>query len=301
MKKPKIIVVLGQTATRKSTVAVKIAKKFNGEVISADSRQVYKYLNIGTHKTTKKEMAGVPHHLISVADPRRAFSVAQFKKLAEKKIKDILKRDKIPIIAGGTGLYIQAVVDNVTFPKLKANITLRKKLASKSTKELFIRLKKLDPGRAKTIDPKNPRRLIRAIEIAEEFGKVPKHSVFGRPDWQIFQVGLALHPEVLKAKIQYRFLKGLKQGMIAEVKKLRKMGVSWKRLQELGLYYSNIALYLQKKIDKHEMIKRVSSDLWHYAKRQKTWFQRDSRIKWFDPTKKSDLNKIEAGVKEFLK
>src|SRR3989344_7836691 len=99
-------------------------------------------------------MAGVPHHLISVADPRRAFSVAQFKKLAKKKIKNILKRDKIPIIAGGTGLYIQAVVDNVTFPKLKANITLRKKLASKSTKELFIRLKKLDPGRAKTIDQK---------------------------------------------------------------------------------------------------------------------------------------------------
>ena len=141
---------------------------------------------------------------------------------------------------------------------------------------------------------------MRAIEIAKSYGSVPKIKKLGRADWDILQIGLAPHPEILKAKIKYRFIKDLDK-IIAEVKKLRKNGVTWERLKELGLYYANVALYLEKKITKNEMIEKIGSALWQYAKRQKTWFQRDPRIRWFDPNKKSDLKKIDSIARKFLK
>jgi tRNA dimethylallyltransferase len=163
---PKILVILGQTAVGKSNLAVRLAKKFNGEIISADSRQVYKGLDIGTGKITKKEMGDVPHFLLDVVSPKRKFSVSQYKKLADKAIKHILGKHKTPIIVGGTGFYIQAIVDNLVLPEVKPDLKLRKKLEKKSTEELVKILKKLDSERAREIDTKNPRRLIRAIEIA---------------------------------------------------------------------------------------------------------------------------------------
>ena len=172
--KRKIIVILGPTASGKSALAVKIAKKINGEIISADSRQVYKGLDIGTGKITRKEMGGVPHYCLDVVSPKKIFTVADFKKCAEKAIEKIFAKNKIPIIVGGTGLYIQAVVDNIVLPEVKPNWRLRKELEKKTTEEMFKMLKKLDPERAKNIDAKNPRRLIRAIEITKEIGKMPK-------------------------------------------------------------------------------------------------------------------------------
>src|SRR3990167_3851819 len=178
----KIIVILGPTASGKSALAVKLAKKFNGEVISADSRQVYKGLNIGTGKITRKEMGGVPHYCLDVVSPKKIFTVADFKKCAEKAIEKIFAKNKTPIIVGGTGLYIQAVVDNITLPEVKPNWKLRKELEKKTTEEMFKMLKKLDPERAKTIDAKNPRRLIRAIKTAEALGKAPNLEV-DPPSW----------------------------------------------------------------------------------------------------------------------
>ena len=171
--KTKLLIILGPTASGKSDLAVQLAKKYNGEIISADSRQVYKGLNIGTGKITKKEMSGIKHHLLDVTDPKKVFTVSQFKTLVEIAIADISSRGKLPIICGGTGFYIQAVVDNIILPEVPPNKKLREKLNKKTTTELFEILKKLDNERAKNIDAKNPRRLIRAIEIAEKLGKVP--------------------------------------------------------------------------------------------------------------------------------
>ena len=164
MTKPRILVILGQTATGKSGLAVKIAlrlrsgptaKKGGGEIISADSRQVYKGLDIGTGKITKREMMGVPHHLLDIASPKKKFTVVQFKALAEEKIKEILGRGKIPIICGGTGFYIEAVTKGITFPEVPPNYELRKRLARKETTALFRTLEKFDPERAKAMDPRN--------------------------------------------------------------------------------------------------------------------------------------------------
>ena len=180
--KLKIIVILGQTATGKSDFAVQIAKRVlavsrvESEIISADSRQVYKDMDLGTGKITKKEMRGVPHHLLDVASPKKIFSVSDYQKLADKKIQEIFSRGHIPILCGGTGFYIDALVNGTVLPEVAPDKILRKKLDKKSTSELFKILKKLDINRAKSIDKNNRVRLIRAIEIAKTLGKVPKIS-----------------------------------------------------------------------------------------------------------------------------
>ena len=167
----KLIVILGPTASGKTNLSIKLVKKFKGEIISADSRQVYKGLDIGSGKITKSQMKGVKHHLLDIANPKRKFTVAQYQKLALKKIKQIQGKGRLPFLVGGTGFYIQSIVDGIVMPEVKPDWKLRKKLEKKTTQELFLMLKKLDPARAKTIDAKNPHRLIRAIEIVLKTGK----------------------------------------------------------------------------------------------------------------------------------
>ncbi len=278
--KPKVLVILGPTASGKSALAVKLAKKFNGEIISADSRQVYRGLDIGSGKITAAEMKGVAHHLLDVADPKQQFSVARYQKLANQKIKEILKRDKLPIICGGTGFYIQAIVDGTIFPEVAPNKKLRTELVKKSPAELFKILEELDSDRAKSIDAKNPHRLIRAIEIATALGKTPKLATTNSP-YDFIQIGLNPEPEILKKKIKLRLAKRLKQGLIEEVKNLHeKDKISWARLESFGLEYKFAALYLQGKLSKKEMVEKLNTEIWHYAKRQLTWFKRDKRIHW---------------------
>src|SRR3989344_5936444 len=173
MKKPKLVVILGPTASGKSDLAVILAKKYNGEVISADSRQVYKGLDIGTGKITKGEMRGVRHHLLDVANPRKQFTASDFVRLTNLTVVKIVNENKLPIICGGTGFYIDAILGDKQIPEVPPNDKLRKELEKKSTEELFKMLKKLDPERAENIDSKNPRRLVRAIEICNKLGKVP--------------------------------------------------------------------------------------------------------------------------------
>ena len=179
--------ILGPTASGKSALGVKLAKKINGEIISADSRQVYKGLDIGSGKITRKEMGGIPHYCLDIFSPKKIFTVVDFKKRADKAIEEIFAKNKTPIIVGGTGLYIQAIVDNIVLPEVKPDWKLRKELEKKTTEEMFKMLKNLDPERAKNIDAKNPRRLIRAIEIAKALGKVPNLAV-KPPSWGSLQI-----------------------------------------------------------------------------------------------------------------
>lgn len=293
--KPKIVAIIGPTASGKSDLAVALARCFNGEVISADSRQVYKGLDIGTGKITKREMRGVPHYLLDVASPKKTFTVADYKELASNAIQFILSRNKLPIICGGTGFYVDALVDNIVLPEVKPDPKLRKQLSTKSAVALYTMLEKLDPKRAKEIDPHNKVRLIRAIEIAKVLGKVPKTK--SKPLYDTLMIGTDISPEVSKERISIRLKKRLRAGMIEEAKGLHERGLTWRRMEALGLEYRYLALYLQKKITKAEMIEKLQSEIIHYAKRQMTWFKRNKRIKWIGP---SELKRISAVIQKFL-
>lgn len=294
--KPKIITIVGPTASGKSDLAIKLAQKFNGEIISADSRQIYKGMDIGTGKVTKREQGLIPHHLIDVANPKRVFSVAQFQKLAQRAIKDILKRNKLPIIVGGTGQYIDTLVYNFALPEVPPNYKLRAELGKQTTEQLFARLQKLDPDRAKTIDSKNKVRLIRALEIIASLGKVPPLNTRPLPLNTKFEVlWLGLNPKDLQKRIAKRLDQRFRQGMIAEVKKLRRPpaggGISWQRLYDLGLEYRWIGQYLQNKITKEEMYLGLNQAINQYSKRQMTWFKRNKEIHWLALSKIKGLAK----------
>jgi len=278
---------------------VDLARKFNGEVISADSRQVYKGLDIGSGKITRKEMKGVPHYLLDVVYPRTIFTVTKFQKLAQKQIKDILKRNKLPIICGGTGFYIQSLVDGIIFPEVKPDLVLRSKLETKTLEELILILDKLNPVRLKTIDFKNSRRLIRAIEIADSLGgSTSKDSVDNFPKWEFLQIGIKTDKEILWERIEKRFLLRIKLGIITEAKRLHQAGLTYKRFSEIGLAHKYLVFYLKGKITKDKFIEESIRAEKKYAKRQLTWFKRDKRIKWFSF---DDETKIKNTVSTFLK
>ncbi|PIR02259.1 MAG: tRNA (adenosine(37)-N6)-dimethylallyltransferase MiaA [Candidatus Nealsonbacteria bacterium CG_4_9_14_0_2_um_filter_37_38] len=296
--RPKLIIILGPTASGKSELAVKLALRFNSEqlkkkfgingveIISADSRQVYKGMNIGTGKITKKEMRGIPHHLLDVASPKKKFTVVRYQKLAIKAANKILRKKKIPLLVGGSPFYIYSVTEGWLFPKLKPDWKLRKKLEKKSASELFKILKKLDEKRAKTIETKNKRRLIRAIEICKKLGKVPQ--IKKTPQFDCLLIGIKKSPQELKILINNRLLKRFNKGMVGEVKNLRKSGLSWKRLEEFGLEYRWIARFLQKKISYSEMVKILQKDIEKFSKRQITWFKSDKRIHWIKNQKDAE-------------
>ena len=309
MRNMKIIVILGQTSTGKSDFAVEVAKEIDGEIISADSRQVYRGMDLGTGKITKKEMRGVPHYLLDIASPSRVYTVNNFQKQANKIIKEIIKKGKVPIICGGTGFYIDSITNETIFPNVPPNKKLRETLEKKSAGQLFIMLEKLDKERAKNIDKNNKVRLVRAIEIAKALGSVPKlknkDETFSagaeNVSSKVLKIGLTLPPEILKERITARLLSRIKKGMLKEVENLHRNGISWKRLHNLGLEYRYVSLYLQNKLKKDEMIEKLNTDIWHFAKRQKTWFKRDPSIIWFDPTNKDQKEKVLKEIKEFLK
>jgi tRNA dimethylallyltransferase len=293
--KNKLVVILGPTSSGKTDLSIKIAKKFNGNVVSADSRQVYKGMNIGTGKITKKEMASIKHYLLDVASPNSIFTVSQFKKLGEKAIQEIIKKNKLPLLVGGTGFYIQAITDGVVLPEIKPDWKLRKKLEKQPVSELFSRLQILDPVRAKTIDKNNPRRLIRALEIVLKSKRpIPPLTAQNSPYDALF-IGIKKDKTVLKKLIKTRLIKRLNQGMVNEVKRLHKSGVSFRRLEEFGLEYRYLALYLQGKLSYEDMFERLNKEIEHYAKRQMTWFKRNKKIHWI-----ADYKQAEKLVKKFM-
>lgn len=297
-----IIVIVGQTATGKSALAVRLARLFNGEIISADSRQVYRGLDIGTGKITKKEMRGVWHYLLDVASPRQQYSAARFAKDASRVVFQIARRGKLPIVCGGTGFYIDALLGRVAFSDVPPNLKLRKRLENKTAPELLAILKKYNPLRAEAIDPHNPRRLIRAIEVAScahtrEFKKTRILADETLPQYRTVWIGLTLPREELAKKIAIRLFSRMSRGMITEVKKLHAEGLSWKRMEELGLEYRYASRHLRGRMSKKEMADKLKTEICRYAKRQTTWFKRNKRIRWFSP---QENGKIEKAVAAFL-
>lgn len=300
-KKSKILVILGPTASGKTSLAVKLAKEFNGEIISADSRQVYRGLDIGTGKDLG-EYGNIPYHLIDVANPEEEFNLAKYQKLTKKAILDILSRGKLPIIAGGTGLYLQAIVDGYELNQNIPNPVRRKELEQKTVAELYQILEQEKPEFAASInnsDKHNPRRLIRYIEIMES-GETPKKVSKKTTQYDFLLLGLQQDDEIMRGRILKRITDRLdNEDMVAEVERLIDNGVSVNWLNALGLEYRHIAWYLQDKLDYETMIERLEIATYRFAKRQKTWFRRWEKqgkiINWI-----SDLKEAKKIIKNWL-
>ena len=279
--KPRIIVVIGPTASGKSALAIRLARKFNGEIISADSRQVYRGMDIGTGKVTKQEQKLARHWLLDVASPIRQYTVAHFKRDAQRAIHNIFRRGKLPIICGGTGFWIDALVYDQSLPNVKPDAKLRAQLGKLSTAQLYARLKKHDPARAASIDRYNPVRLIRALEIVLSTGRPVPPKLNGSP-FEPFILGITRPVPELKRRIEKRLNTRLKAGMIAEVRRLHASGVSWKRLESFGLEYRWLARFLQNKISRTEMRDGLLHDIIAYSKRQLTWWRKNKDIRWVE-------------------
>lgn len=273
MSKPRIIAVIGPTASGKSAKAIELAKDLNGEIISVDSRQVYRTLDIGTEKTMPDERGGIPHHLIDIREPEESYSAGDFVRDAEELIADIQSRGKTPILAGGTHFYFDALLFGL--PDEPIDPELRASLAGKSAEELFAELRRLDPRRAAGIDPANSRRLIRAIEIATRRGAVPER-VRKEPAYDVEWHIIDLPKEELRARIDARLQQAFERGLIEEVERTRAwLGTGANaRLNELGLEYRIIGEYLRGERTKESLLPALSSALWRYARQQKQWLKR---------------------------
>ncbi len=294
--KQKIIAIVGPTAVGKTALSIALAHHFNGEIISADSRQVYRGLDLGTGKVTKEEMQGIPHHLLDVADPREQYTVHQFTADAKHALHTIIKNDHQPIIVGGSFMYLDTFLGRISLPEVPMNNELRQELSSYAATELYERLKRLDPARSETIDPDNPRRLIRAIEVATALGAVPRTKVTSPYD--VLLIGLTLPFEVLEERIKTRLITRLEAGMVAEVERCIAEGVLHERLETLGLEYRYLSRYLRGLMTKDALVTELGTKIRQYAKRQLTWLKRDTDIQWFSP---DDTEAIFSTVTAFLR
>lgn len=297
MKKPKVIAIVGPTASGKTALSIAMAKKFEGEVVSADSRQVYIGMDIGTGKVTREEMAGVPHHLIDIADPVTVYTGADFARDAGQAIESIIKREHTPIVTGGTFFYIDLLRGKMQPAPVEPNEDFRNSLAHFKDDELFAQLQEKDTKRAESIDPFNRRRLVRALEVIEALGSVPEQKPVESP-YEWLMIGVETSKDPLHDKIHERLLSRLENGMIKEVENLNAQGVSFERFDDLGLEYRYIGQYLQKKLTYDEMVTELETKIRQYAKRQMTWLKRDSEIEWFSS---SDSKAIFERVEDFLK
>lgn len=285
--KPKVIVIVGPTASGKTGVSIEVAKKLNGEIISADSMQIYREMNIGTAKVTPEEADGIKHYLVDVANPSEEFSVAKYKSLAEEAIEEILAKGKAPIIVGGTGLYVSTLTNGIELSEEKDDDIIRKSLEKRFELEgidsLYNELTEVDPESAQKIDKNNTRRVIRALEIFKSTGKtktqLDKESIKETQyDYQIY--GISIDRDELYDRINQRVDVMIEQGLIEEVKQLKeKYKFSKTALQGIG--YKEVINFLDGNISKEEMIEIIKQESRRYAKRQMTWFRRDKSIKWY--------------------
>jgi len=298
--RPHLVVVLGPTASGKSALGIALALHFNGEIVSADSRQVYRGLDIGTAKVTAEEQAIVPHFLIDVADVRETFTVSQFQQQAIVTINDILARSRQPFLVGGSPHYIQAVVDNLHIPSIPPQPALRAELAARPLSELLAQLEELDPQSAAVIDRNNPRRVIRALEVCLISGRAfSEQRRMAAPLYESLLLGIEWPREVLYKRIDMRVDERMQQGMVQEVRNLLDQGISHERLETLGLEYRFISLWLRGEFTSEgEMVQRLKYAIHDFTRRQLTWFRKDKRIIWI---KGNDVERAKELGQEFLK
>ncbi|MBR4719694.1 MAG: tRNA (adenosine(37)-N6)-dimethylallyltransferase MiaA [Lachnospiraceae bacterium] len=276
----KLTVITGTTASGKSDIAVELAKRFGAEIVSADSRQVFDGLDIGSGKITKDEMQGVPHHLLDVVSPNEFFSMAQFQKLAYDAIDDILRRDRKAFLVGGTGLYVNAVVDGYNLHEEKPDPVLRKSIEAKPFDELIEMIKEADPDILNRVDLKNRRRVERAVEkaLSGKYKDAPSS-----PMYETLVIGVTWPRDVLYERIRIRLDKRIEQGMIDEVRELRMRGASDDFLYRLGLEYRYILMYLRGEFSSYdEFHDKLFMEIRHLAKEQMTWFRKRRDIRWID-------------------
>lgn len=296
MAKQKLLIIVGPTASGKTDLALTLAGQFRGEIISADSRQIYRGLDIGTAKIKGSEMRGIPHHLIDIVDINSVYTAADFKRDAESCIKEISYRDHLPIIAGGTFFYIDSLLQKAELPKVPPNPELRAELESRSTEALVAELTENDPRRAAAIDPHNRRRLIRALEIIEKLGTVPEPIVTLSP-YDTLTLGVKMDPDTLKQRLEARAVAWLEEGFEDEVSRLLTQNVSRERLGEIGFEYQLGLDLVDGTLSKEAFITSFVQKNWQYIKRQMTWLQRDRSINWVAPSDKSEMELL---VKNFV-
>ena len=283
-----VIVICGATATGKSDLAVALAREIDGEVINADSMQLYKGMDIGTAKITLEEQQGVPHHLMDQLDVTEDANVAWYQEKAREKITEVHSRKKNAIIVGGTGLYIKAILDDLNFPDTDPVVRTELELeyATKGIGPLFERLEKLDPAAALAIDKANSRRVIRALEVIKITGKpftanLPRKESTRYPE--ALQFGLVMERELLGEKISARVERMWQAGFVAEVESLIEAGITRGTTAQKALGYSQVIAYKEGKISEEEAIEETKRATRQYARRQETWFSRDERIMWISP------------------
>ncbi|CAM3072300.1 tRNA (adenosine(37)-N6)-dimethylallyltransferase MiaA [Filibacter tadaridae] len=302
---PEVIAIVGPTASGKTALSVELAKQIDGEIINGDSMQVYKRLDIGTAKITTAEMAGIPHHLFDTKEPDETFSVAEYQSEVRKAIKDIQRRGKTPIIAGGTGLYIQAVLFDFRFTEQAADIEVRKRLEheldSKGADFLYKKLMDIDPLSAEKIHPNNHRRVVRALEIIEVTGKTKgdhEEDVGHAPLYDHLIIGLEMDRDVLYGRIDSRVNQMMDKGLLHEAQGLWDEGI--KNIQSVqAIGYKELHQFIEGRCSLDEAIDLIKKNTRHYAKRQMTYFRNKMEIAWFNA--ELDTDEIVQAILRILK
>jgi len=283
----RLVVIVGPTAIGKSRLAIRLAQSIDGEIVSADSRQVYRYMDIGTAKPSPQERTLVPHHLIDVVDPDQDFSLALYQELAHRAIADIEKRGKVPILVGGSGLYVRAVIGGFAIPQIPPDYELRHSLEEKAAREggqaLYQELEQMDPEAAKRTDPRNIRRVIRAIEVCRASGMPFSQLQKSSPPYRALVVGLTTDREELYRRIDNRVDSMMEQELVQEVEGLLQRGYSLDLPSMSGLGYKQVGKYLQGQLTLDEAVQQIKFETHRFARHQYAWFRlKDKSINWFD-------------------
>jgi len=301
----RLVAIVGPTAIGKSLLALRLARTFGGEIVNADSRQVYRYMDTGTAKPTPEELALVPHHLINITNPDESFSLAQYQELAYRAINDIHQRRKLPLLEGGSGLYVWTVVEGWQIPRVPPRPELRKKLEAKAAaigaEKLYQELVAIDPAAAQKIDPRNIRRVIRALEVYEQtsapFSRLQRKQA---PPFASLIIGLTCDRAELYRRIDERVDRMMAQGLVREVEKLVKMGYDFTLSAMSTIGYKQIGMHLRGKLSLEEAVQQVKYETHRFVRHQYAWFRlKDDRIKWFNILYPFEAE-VESLVADFL-